>query len=43
MITNEEDEESESCLDREMLDNTEGEIVANFLKIREKGLDRIVF
>jgi hypothetical protein len=43
MITNEEDNESESCLERGMLDNTEGEIVADLSNMREQGFDKIAF
>ena len=43
MITNEEDNESESCLERGLLDNTEGEIVANLTNLREQGYDKIAF
>jgi hypothetical protein len=43
MITNEEDNESESCLERGMLDNTEGEIVADLSNMREEGFEKIAF
>jgi hypothetical protein len=34
MTTNEEDEESDSCIERGVLDNTEGDIISDLSKLK---------